>query len=345
MELSLQGVPWSRTYWHWQYAYWILSSTLTVFAMDMAHWVSLSICRTAYGTTFGVPFINTHTKLHKALKMSAKQAAKMCTPEEVPEDVHFELLFDDEIDWDEWGGKCEPFRHDCINNLWPLSWFFNIGIIAIVSVCSRNKYDLYMIWFCGRNMKYMSSSQPKRSVKRILATFPGSLQCRMSTNRPWPSSPRPPIWQPRTVFTEPLTAAPAAGAAYTSSPVSSSAPGDPFPETAATTRVDDEHVLREFVNSNQIKTLTKKLSKMWRGSGNGWPRSHIVRGGISLTLNLLTWTVMWVFFCWSWKSPTTQTMSQTHWQVSIGQLTVNWRRSAMVIVWLILKSLSWARKY
>ena len=74
-----------------------------------------------YGTTFGVPFINTHTKLHKALKMSAKQAAEMCTPQEVPEDVHFELLFDDEIDWDEWGGKCEPFRHDCINNFWPLS--------------------------------------------------------------------------------------------------------------------------------------------------------------------------------------------------------------------------------
>ena len=38
--------------------------------------------------------------------MSAKQAAEMCTCEEVPEDVHFELLFDDEIDWDEWGGKC-----------------------------------------------------------------------------------------------------------------------------------------------------------------------------------------------------------------------------------------------
>ena len=61
----------------------------------------------AYGTTFGVPFINTHSKLHKALKMSAKQAAEICTPEEVPEDVHFELLFDDEIDSDEWGGKCE----------------------------------------------------------------------------------------------------------------------------------------------------------------------------------------------------------------------------------------------
>ena len=156
-----------------------LSSTLTVFAMDMAHWVCLSICCTAYGTTFGVPFINTHTKLHKALKMSAKQAAEICTPEEVPEDVHFELLFDDEIDWDEWGGKCEPFRHDCINNFWPLPWFFNIGIIATISVCSMNKFDLYMIWVCGPNMKYMSSFQPKRSVKRILATFPGSLQCRM----------------------------------------------------------------------------------------------------------------------------------------------------------------------
>ena len=56
----------------------------------------MSICRTAYGTTFGVPFINTHTKLHKAMKMSAKQAAEMCTPKEVPEDVHFELLFDDQ---------------------------------------------------------------------------------------------------------------------------------------------------------------------------------------------------------------------------------------------------------
>ena len=120
--------------------------------------------------------------------MSAKQAAEICTPEEVPEDVHFELLFDDEIDWDEWGGECEPVRHVCINSFWPLSWFFNIGIIATVSVGSMNKFDLYMIWFCGWNMKYMSSFQPKRSVKRILATFPRSLQCRMSTNRPWPSS-------------------------------------------------------------------------------------------------------------------------------------------------------------
>ena len=73
--------------------------------------------------------------------------------------------------------------------------------------------------------------------------------------------PKPPIWPPRTVFTEPLTAAPAAGAAYTTSPVSSSAPGDPFPETAATTRVDDEHVLRDFVNSKRNKNTNKKTEQ------------------------------------------------------------------------------------
>ena len=128
--------------------------------------------------------------------------------------------------------------------------FFNIGIIAVVSVCSMNKFYLYTIWFCGRNMKYMSSFQPKRNVKRILATFPGSLQCRMSTNRPWPTSRSRPFGR-CTRCSRSHWQQPAADAAYTSSPVSSSAPCDPFPEIAATTRVDDEHVLREFVNSKR----------------------------------------------------------------------------------------------
>ena len=280
--------------------------------MDMAHWVCLSICRTAYGTTFGVPFINTHTKLHKALKMFAKQAAEMCTREEVPEDVHFELLFDDEIDWDEWGGKCDPFWHDFINNFWPLSWFFNIGIIGIVSVCSMNKFDLYMIWFRDRNMKYMSSFQPKRSVKWILATFPGSLQCRMSTNRPWPSSRSRPFGHrarcSRSHWQQHLLRVPRIRRALCQAP----------PPVTHFLKQQQQHVLTTSMCSvtlwilSEIKTLTKKLSKMWRGLGNGWPRSHGVRGGIWLTFNLLTWTVMWVVFCWSWKSPTTQTMSRTH---------------------------------
>ena len=198
-------------------------------------------------------------------------------------------------------GPLSPFRHDCINNFWPLSWFFNIGII--VSVCSMNKFDLYMIWFCGRNMKYMSSFQPKRSVKRILATFPGSLQCRMSTNRPWPSSPSRPFgrrarcsrshWQQRLLRVLPMRRA------------LCQAP----PPVTRFLKQQQQHVLTKSMCSvnlwtlSEIQTLTKKLSKMLRGSGNGWPRSHGVRGGISLTLNLLTWTVMWCFFLLELKKP------------------------------------------
>ena len=181
-----------------------------------------------------------------------------------------------------------------------------------------------------------------RSTSRRVYFISSILQYRMSTNRPWPSSPNCPFghrarcswshWQQH------LLQVPLIHRALCQAP----------PPVTHFLKQQQHHVLKTSMCSANLWTLseikTKKLRKMWRGSGNGWPRSHGVRGGISLTLNLLTWTVMWVVFCWSWKSPTTQTMSRTHWQVSIGQLTVNWRRSAMVIVWLIPKSLSWARK-
>ena len=111
------------------------------------------------------------------------------------------------------------------------------------------KYEIYVFFSaqteCEENPGHVSRKSAVQNVNKPAVT----------------QFPKPPIWPPRTVFTEPLTAAPAAGVAYTSSPVSSSAPGDPFPETAATTRVDDEHVLHEFMNSKRNKNTNKKTEQ------------------------------------------------------------------------------------
>ena len=110
-----------------------------------------------------------------------------------------------------------------------------------------------------------------------------------------------------------------------------------------------QHVLTTSMCSVNFWTLSeiKSLTKYWENVRRfrEWlaqePRSE---GRDLIDIQPVDMDRYVVFFCWSWKSPTIQTMSWTHWQVPIGQLTVNWMTSAMVIVWLILKEFKLNKK-